>query len=118
MEKGVYASSVSGKQRELNPSPGTNSAKFTTAFKYYFITNSGLDRPPVVTLYSIDGKKIRIIKDNREVLKNMTKFEMSKPEFFQFTTTQNVVLNGWMIKPAGFDATKKYPVIQYMYGGP
>ena len=118
MEKGVYASTVSGKQRELNPSRGTNSAKFTTGYKYYFITNSGLDRPPSVTLYTIKGNKIRTIKDNSDVIENMSKFDLRKPEFFQFTTSENVVLNGWMIKPSGFDPNKKYPVIQYMYGGP
>ena len=27
-------------------------------------------------------------------------------------------LNGWMVKPANFDATKKYPVIMHQYSGP
>ena len=29
-----------------------------------------------------------------------------------------VKLDGWMIKPPGFDPTKKYPVLFYVYGEP
>lgn len=118
MEKGVFASSEKGTRVELQPAPGTNSARFTTGFQYYFITNSALDRVPVVTLYDIRGKKIRTIKDNKEVTEAMDKFTLKKPEFFSITTSENVSLNGWMIKPFDFDPSKKYPVIQYMYGGP
>lgn len=118
MEKGVFSSTLSGKQRELNPASGTNSAVFTKGYQYYFITNSKLNQPPVVTLYSISGKKVRTIKDNSQVVEAMAKFNLSAPEFFNFTTTENISLNGWMIKPPGFDPGKKYPVIQYMYGGP
>jgi dipeptidyl-peptidase-4 len=118
MEKGVFSSTLSGKQREMNPAAGTNSAVFTKGFQYYFITNSRLNMPPVVTLYNTAGKKVRTIKDNAPVMEAMGKFNLSTPEFFNFQTTENISLNGWMIKPAGFDSSKKYPVIQYMYGGP
>lgn len=118
MEKGVFASSVKGTRLELQPAPGTNSALFTTGFQYYFITNSALDRVPVVTLYDIRGKKIRTIKDNKVVTETMDKFTLVKPEFFSFATSENINLNGWMIKPFDFDPSKRYPVIQYMYGGP
>ncbi|MCH7664119.1 MAG: S9 family peptidase, partial [Chloroflexi bacterium] len=40
------------------------------------------------------------------------------PEFLTFETSDGVELNGYMIKPHNFDATKKYPVIVYGYGGP
>src|SRR5690606_2347521 len=29
-----------------------------------------------------------------------------------------VRLNGWMIRPGGFDPTQRYPVLLYVYGGP
>lgn len=118
MEKGVFASSSKGTRVELQPAPGTNSAMFTNGFHYYFITNSALNRVPVVTLYDIRGKKIRTIKDNKQVTETMDKFTLIQPEFFNFTTSEGISLNGWMIKPYDFDPSKKYPVIQYMYGGP
>ena len=32
--------------------------------------------------------------------------------------SDGVKLNGYMVKPTGFDVTKKYPVIMYQYSGP
>ena len=43
---------------------------------------------------------------------------MPKKEFFSFQTSEGTELNGWMIKPANFSASKKYPVLMYQYSGP
>lgn len=42
----------------------------------------------------------------------------NKVEFFKVTTEDGVELDGWMKKPDNFDATKKYPVVFYVYGEP
>ena len=42
----------------------------------------------------------------------------NKVEFFKVTTADGVQMDGWMVKPAGFDSTKKYPVVFYVYGEP
>lgn len=39
-------------------------------------------------------------------------------EFFKITTSDNVEMDGWMVKPANFDASKKYPVVFYVYTEP
>ncbi|MDE6176377.1 MAG: prolyl oligopeptidase family serine peptidase, partial [Paramuribaculum sp.] len=39
-------------------------------------------------------------------------------EFFTFTTAEGVELNGYMIKPKGFDPSRRYPVVMYQYSGP
>jgi dipeptidyl-peptidase-4 len=116
--KEVYAITRNGKMREISTRPGTNKASFSNNFKFYFITNSGLDRPFNVSLFFWTGKQVREIETNKSVSEALSKFRMSKPEFFTFTTSESVQLNGWMIKPPGFNASKKYPVLQYMYGGP
>ena len=45
---------------------------------------------------------------------------MLKPpvEFFTVDAGSGVTLDGWMLKPSTFDASKKYPVIVYVYGEP
>ena len=43
---------------------------------------------------------------------------VTKKEFFSFQTSEGTELNGWMIKPANFSASKKYPVLMYQYSGP
>lgn len=42
----------------------------------------------------------------------------AKPEFFRVKTVDGVMMDGWMIKPANFDSTKKYPIVFYVYGEP
>ena len=56
--------------------------------------------------------------DNAELKQKLAQYNMPKKEFFSFTTSRGTQLNGWMMKPANFDASKKYPVLQYQYSGP
>ncbi len=42
----------------------------------------------------------------------------SNIEFFKVTTAENVTMDAWMVKPANFDSTKKYPVVFYVYTEP
>lgn len=39
-------------------------------------------------------------------------------EFFKVKTAAGVEMDGWMVKPAQFDSTKKYPVLFYVYTEP
>lgn len=117
-DRQIYRISESGKKSLLSKPSGTNSAQFSTAFRYFINTWSDANTPYLCELYSGDGKMIRMIEDNKAVAENMKKFKLSPKTFFSFKTSEGIELNGWMIKPAGFDASKKYPVFQYMYGGP
>ena len=50
---------------------------------------------------------------------NLSKLqETQKVEFFRVTTSEGVEMDGWMVKPTNFDATKKYPVVFYVYTEP
>jgi dipeptidyl-peptidase-4 len=42
----------------------------------------------------------------------------SPVSFFQVTTEEGVVLDGWMVRPLSFDSTRKYPAVFYVYGEP
>ena len=45
-------------------------------------------------------------------------YEFENYSATKLQNTEGVELNGWMMKPANFDATKKYPVIMHQYSGP
>lgn len=47
-----------------------------------------------------------------------SKLKNSPVEFFTISTSQNVTMDGWMVKPEQFDSTKKYPVVFYVYTEP
>ena len=58
------------------------------------------------------------MEDNQELLTKVSQYNWGKREPFTFTTSEGVVLDGWMVKPLDFDPNKQYPVIQFQYSGP
>jgi dipeptidyl-peptidase-4 len=48
----------------------------------------------------------------------LAEYPLSPKEFFTFTTSEGIELNGWKIMPFDFDPNKKYPVLFDIYGGP
>jgi len=118
MSREVYATNRQGKTRILSPVTGISTALFSENFNYCFITHSTIGVPPDITLYTIKGKVVRTVEENNETKATLKKFKLSDVSFFSFNTSEGIPLNGWMIKPKDFDPQKKYPVIQFMYGGP
>ena len=115
----MYAVSLDGKKKtKLSPLKGTTDASFSTSFKYYVSTFSDANTPPVYELHRADGKLIKILEDNKKLKEKLTQYDLTKKEIFTFKTSDGIELNGWVMKPTNFDATKKYPVFQFAYGGP
>ena len=118
-EQEVYAVGLSGKGLvPLSPPGGFNDAEWSEGFRYFINTRSTASEPPVITLLDGEGKLVKTLKDNAALRERMAPFALQPREFFQFTTPGGVALNGWMIKPPGFDAAKKYPVFMTQYSGP
>jgi dipeptidyl-peptidase-4 len=61
----------------------------------------------------------KALTEKESIVNNLKKLE-EKPttEFFTITTTDNVEMDGWMVKPTNFDSNKKYPVVFYVYSEP
>ena len=49
--------------------------------------------------------------DEKESIAKMIRTDQNMVEYFTITTEDNITVDGWMIKPANFDSTKKYPVV-------
>lgn len=117
LRRAVYKADKQGRVKKLSSSVGTNSAKFSKTMKYYMNVYSSALQPPVSSLCDNNGKTITTLIDNADLKAKVEKVA-GKKEFFQFTTSEGVQLNGWMVKPRDFDASKKYPVVMYQYSGP
>ena len=100
------------------PQTGWGDAAFSADFQYYMSMWSDKEHPYVFSVYDRKGNHLRTINDNRELRKKLDALHLPQKEFFQFTTSEGVKLNGWMLKPADFDARKRYPVIMHQYSGP
>lgn len=106
-------------QGKLSKLAGTNEVVFSKNYKYYINYYSSSTTPNLITLHeNKKGEQIRILQDNTVLKNTLTYFNITTKEFFQFITSEGVELNGYMIKPDGFDPSKKYPVLITQYSGP
>lgn len=117
-EQQVYVARANGKTECISDKAGTNSAIFSSNFKYYINIWSDMNNPNVYTLNDNKGKLLKTLVDNKDLKDKMSQYVLGSREMFSFTTSEGVKLYGWMVKPADFDSQKHYPVIMYQYGGP
>ena len=114
----IYKIDGKGKKTKLSTRTGSNSAIFSTNQKYYINTFSNISTPTLITLNDNRGKELTTLLDNSKLKAQTAQLNMPQKEFFTFRTSSGVELNGWMMKPANFNANKKYPVILHQYSGP
>lgn len=126
LTRGIYKVDAKGTMIPLfnggkdgNGCRGTHSASFSKGFVYMQHFYSDAETPTQVTLELVNGLKlVKVMQDNKDYLARINDINYSHREFFQFTTPNGDVLNGYLTKPYNFDTTKKYPVIMEQYSGP
>ena len=120
LRREVYFISQDKKKKgKLSKLQGTNSVVFSKNFNYYINYFSNSKTPDLITLH--ENKKqeqIRILQDNTILKNTLVSMNIPQKEFFTFKTSEGVELNGYMIKPTNFSASKKYPVLMTQYSGP
>ena len=114
----VFVSHKNGKTDCLTPKDGWSSAIFARDYKSFICNWSDIHTPPVTTLCTVQGKTLATMVDNKALSQKLSEYELGTKSLFTFTTSEGIELHGWMLRPAGFDASRRYPVIMYQYGGP
>ena len=114
----IYVAHANGRRECLTSQTGWSSGIFSNNYKYFIHSWSNLNTPPVITLCNANGKVMETLVDNNALKEKLAELHLGKKEFITFTTSEGVTLNGWMVKPADFNASKRYPVIMYQYSGP
>ena len=102
---------------KLSSRIGFNESVFSKGMKYYMNSYSNANTAPIYTLNKDDGTELMTLEDNIEFNSKIKNYNLSKKEFFTIKTSK-AEMNAWMIKPPNFDATKKYPLFMFVYGGP
>lgn len=119
INRDVYSIKTDGTQKtRLSKDEGTNNAVFSVGYRYYINIFSDANTPTAYTLHSNDGKLLRVLEDNHELVSRMAEKPVCKKEFLTFSTPDGISLNAWMIKPVDFDSAKRYPVLMVQYSGP
>ncbi len=119
INRDLYSVKLNGSSKKrLSTAEGFTGATFANGNKYYVSSYSNANTPSVYELHSADGKLVKVLEDNKVLKEKMKGYGLAEKTFFTFKNSENIELNGWMMKPKNFDATKKYPVYMFAYNGP
>jgi dipeptidyl-peptidase-4 len=116
----LYRTKLDGKGKlELLSPPqlkGTHEYNISPGALYAFHSFSNYKTFPASEWISLPSHKP--IDEEKSIAKNLRVNENSNVEFFKVTTEDDITFDAWMVKPANFDSSKKYPVVFYVYGEP
>ncbi|MBL9186183.1 MAG: S9 family peptidase [Opitutaceae bacterium] len=72
-------------------------------------------RPAELFTLNGDGSAKALTRFNEAF---MAQLDLGKQESYWFKGAQGADIHGWIVFPPGYDADKKYPLVQLMHGGP
>lgn len=119
MRRAIYKIDAKGVKTKLSSQEGTNSATFSANFAYYINQYSNANTPVRITVNETkSNKELRVLQDNARLKEKLAGYSFAKKEFIKVHTASDFELNAWIVKPANFDESKKYPVLMFQYSGP
>ena len=112
----VYDYQFKKKQSKLlTPVEGTHNVSICDNGAYIYDTYSNSTTPRNAMIYTTNGKMAKLLLNAEEKLDN---YRIASTELGTLEAKDGTTLHYRLIKPANFDPEKKYPVLNYVYGGP
>jgi len=113
----LYRIEVPGGKRSRLVAGGRNgSVQVARAGHFMVFLHQTAVSPPELWRATLDGKDSRpLTRLNQEAL---GKLDLTPVESFGFVGAGGDSVFGWLLKPPGFDPSKKYPLLYLIHGGP
>lgn len=126
MDRNLFVVDFDGKKvTQLTSGSGWHRIEMNAANTQFYDYYSNINTPQVVTLFDIkkDKKGItavknKVVNENSKLKAVMAEYALGKPEFLKVPTSKGDSLNAWILRPADFDPSRRYPVLFCNYGGP
>jgi dipeptidyl-peptidase-4 len=117
LERQLYSVQLDGSgKKRITTGAGTHRISMGPGSEYFLDIYSNLSLPPEATIRTADGKAIAVYRPaDRRVLET---FDVRPTEIVKFKGPDGTQLYASLIKPAGFDPSRKYRVLVNVYGGP
>ena len=119
----LYRSSLDGKANPERVTPhtfaGSNSYTVSPDGRHACHRFSSFDDPGIRELVGLPDHHVVRVTDDYAALKEKIAALVKPPvEYFKANAGDGVVVDGYMLKPSDFVASKRYPVLVYIYGEP
>jgi dipeptidyl-peptidase-4 len=119
----LYRAPLDGSSAPVRVTPATDEGWHlympAPGAKLAFHVFSSFDRVPAMDVVSLmDHRSLRALTDPSALQAKLADVLTLPVEFVKVPIGNGVTLDGWILKPASFDASKKYPVIVQVYGEP
>ncbi len=115
------ASLIDGTVTRATPAnvPGTHTYDISPDGKWAVHTYSRFDEPPRISLIALpEHRTVRVLADNAELAKRAAPLLSQPVEFVRVDCGGGIMCDGYVIKPATFDSSRKYPVVVFVYSEP
>jgi dipeptidyl aminopeptidase/acylaminoacyl peptidase len=113
----IYRIEVPGGRTTLLVSGGLNSAPQISARANLMVfLRQSVNRPIEVFLTDLNGKNLRQLTKVHDA--TLATLDLWPADTLRFTGAAGDSVFGWLVKPPGFDPSKKYPLIYLIHGGP
>jgi len=117
LERQLYSIQLTGADKhQLSAGSGTHSIAMGPGARFYLDTFSNVSSPPSTTLYSGEGRELGVYREADR--RAFDQYQILPTELLNFKGPDGTLFYSRLIRPAGFDAAKKYPAIVLVYGGP
>lgn len=117
LERHLYSVSLSGgERRKLTVAKGTHTVAMSPSGEYWLDAFSSVSEPPSLTLRDAAGGAVHtVMAPDRQRLEP---YELLPAELVSFAGADGTRFHARLIRPAGFEKNRKYPVVVMVYGGP
>ncbi|MBD0333330.1 MAG: S9 family peptidase, partial [Chitinophagaceae bacterium] len=126
VDRNVFVTDFDGKRTvALTSGRGWHRVELNDNFTQFYDYYSNISTPQVVTLYNLkmSRKGVSVVKnkianESAKLKTVLAEYDLGTPELMKVPNSKGDSLNAWILRPANFNSTQKYPVLFCNYGGP
>jgi dipeptidyl-peptidase-4 len=97
---------------KISEKDGENKASFSQDFKYYINEHSTFTSPPVFSVIESEtNNTVRIVEDNSSLKTLLADYKIGNHNYIDFKNDTGDTINGWLMYPPNFDASKNTPYL-------
>jgi dipeptidyl aminopeptidase/acylaminoacyl peptidase len=112
----AMAARAGAQPKKLIADTYNTAVSFSADGKTLVFERTSLTMPAELFVASGDGSNVRQLTHQNDAL--LATLEMNAPENFWFDGAEGTKIQAMLIRPPKFDATKKYPLLLVLHGGP